>query len=80
MSTNGIGGASDLPALLTINDMAKLLRCSIRTVARMRRDGHVPSPLKIGGALRWRVDVVKAWIDQGCNPNPSREAPQGSAS
>lgn len=74
MSTIDSGQGSDLPALLTINDMAKLLRCSVRTVARMRRDGHIPNPLKIGGALRWRADDVKAWIEGGCKPSSSREA------
>jgi excisionase family DNA binding protein len=58
----------ELPPLMTINQLAKLLQCSTRTVARMRRAGHVPRPVKIGGALRWRADDVREWIEEGCNP------------
>jgi len=31
-------------------------------------DGKLPRPLKIGGAVRWRLDEIRAWLAAGC-PN-----------
>ncbi len=28
--------------------------------------GFVPTPIKIGRSLFWRVDEIKQWIDEGC--------------
>jgi excisionase family DNA binding protein len=64
-----------LPALLTVEDLAKLLRVSVRTVWRLRRNACLPHPVKIGGGVRWRISDVKAWIEQDCKPSTSaREA------
>lgn len=50
--------------LLTIDDMAALLRVSTRTLRSWRHEGELPQPLKIHGALRWRRSDVDAWIAQ----------------
>ncbi|MHB1157128.1 MAG: helix-turn-helix transcriptional regulator [Phycisphaerales bacterium] len=32
---------------------------------RMMDRGAFPKPLRLGGAVRWRVDELRAWIDAG---------------
>ena len=41
------------PALLTVDDLANLLRCSRRTVYRLADAGRVPPPCRLGGLVRW---------------------------
>jgi prophage regulatory protein len=67
MSTMEIHNAGP-PALMTVEDLAKLLRVSVRTVWRLRQNACLPHPVKIGGGVRWRMSDVKAWIEQGCKP------------
>jgi prophage regulatory protein len=57
--------------LLTVEDLAKLLHVSVRTVWRLRRNASLPRPVKIGGGVRWRISDVRAWIEQGCKPETS---------
>ncbi len=52
--------------MLTVEDVAKLLRISKRTVWRMRSANRIPSPIKIGGVIRWRAKEIELWIQQGC--------------
>ena len=67
MSTiESVDVVSGLPALMTVEQLAKVLQVSIRSVWRMRSAGQVPPPVKIGGGVRWRVRDVQSWIDEGC--------------
>ncbi len=67
MSTlEGINGAVQLPEFLTVEQFAKLLQVSKRTVWRLQSAGQVPQPIQIGGGVRWRMEDVKNWIDRGC--------------
>jgi prophage regulatory protein len=61
----------DLRALMTVEDVAKLLKVSVRTVWRLRRNACLPHPVKIGGGVRWRISDVTTWIEQGCKPEGS---------
>lgn len=63
--------------LMTVEDIAKLLRVSVRTVWRLRRNGSLPRPVKIGGGVRWRMRDVKAWIEQGCKPETAEKEANG---
>jgi excisionase family DNA binding protein len=63
-----------LGLLMTVEDVAKLLHVSVRTVWRLRRSASLPRPVKIGGGVRWRISDVRAWIEQGCKPETQREA------
>jgi excisionase family DNA binding protein len=65
------------PTLLTVEDLAKLLRVSVRTVWRLRRNACLPHPVKIGGGVRWRMSDVRAWIEQGCKPETSEKDTSG---
>lgn len=64
------------PRLLTVEDLAKLLHVSVRTVWRLRRNAALPPPLKIGGGVRWRMGDVSAWLEQGCPQAPDQARPR----
>jgi hypothetical protein len=52
--------------LLTIKDIAAILKCSRRLVERMRSAGKLPQPdLHVGRMPRWQVESIQSWIDQG---------------
>jgi len=62
------------PLLVTAQEVARLLNVSTRSLWRMRSAGDIPSPIKLGSAVRWRLDEVKAWIANGCpKPNAARK-------
>lgn len=48
--------------LATVEEVADLLKLHSKTVYRLiKRDGF-PPPLKLGGASRWDLAAVQAWI------------------
>lgn len=61
------------PLLITAEDVARLLKLSTRSLWRMRSAGDIPSPIRVGAAVRWRVDEIKKWIEDGCPNRQSRE-------
>ena len=58
------------PLLVSANDLAKLLRLSLRSIRGMDRAGKLPKPLRVGGSVRWKLAEIRSWIDSGC---PTRE-------
>ena len=48
--------------LLSIADMAGIMGVGDRTIRRWRSEGKLPPAIEIGGLLRWRREVVEAWI------------------
>jgi len=58
--------SAQTPVLLTVDEVAAILKCSPRTVYRLADAGRIPPPYRLGGLVRWRADIVKAWIGQGC--------------
>ena len=57
--------ADKLPLVLIENDLAAVLRCSVRTVQRMKRARTLPAPLPIAGRPRWARDDVLRWLGGG---------------
>ncbi|MDW8244872.1 MAG: helix-turn-helix domain-containing protein [Thermogemmata sp.] len=53
------------PLLLSARDLASMLRLSLRTIRLMNASGRLPTPLRIGGSVRWRADEIRAWLDAG---------------
>lgn len=51
-------------------DVAKLLGVSERHIWSLHSSGRLPRPLRLGRAVRWRVDELRAWVDAGC---PARD-------
>ena len=60
--------AKNDPLMLKVEDVATMLAISTRQVFRLADCGKMPRPLKLGGAVRWRIGDVQTWIDKGC-PN-----------
>jgi predicted DNA-binding transcriptional regulator AlpA len=61
------------PLLITAEDVARLLKLSTRSVWRMKSAGAIPSPIRVGAAVRWRMDEIKKWIEDGCPKRQARE-------
>ena len=65
--------SSGTPAMITAVDFATMLKVSVRTLWRLRSAGQVPEPVRLGGAVRWRLDEVKKWIAGGCRAAGDRD-------
>ena len=53
------------PLALDVPALAAALRVSVRTVHRLRDQGRLPEPLKLGRSLVWPVDGpngIRAWL------------------
>lgn len=61
------------PLMVTAHELARMLHVSVRTLWRMRSAGHVPSPVRFGAAVRWRLDEIRKWIADGCPKRQARE-------
>jgi len=57
-----------MTAMLTVEQVAKLLGVSARHVRRLVDAGKAPQPVRLGRACRWARPAVEAWIADGC-PN-----------
>jgi len=55
-----------LPLLLRAADAARLCRVSLRTWRAWDATGNVPQPVRIGRAVFWRLDELRAWVAAGC--------------
>lgn len=65
---SNVAEAANVPAgevLLTVRQLAIMLQLSPKTIARMRRAGRLPAPVRRGRAVRWRLDDVTRWLDAG---------------
>ena len=65
-------GPGEASVMLTVDDLAAMLRCSSRSVYRLTDAGRLPRPVKLGGLVRWRREAVENWITRGC-PRADRE-------
>ncbi len=63
-------GTVPCPALLTIKDLARLLKRSVVTLGRDHVSGRIPRGLKIGRSLRWDASEIAEWIAARCPPRP----------
>jgi predicted DNA-binding transcriptional regulator AlpA len=79
MQTNQTG--DELPVLLTIRELAAILKISQRSIWRLVASGQLIKPLHVGGSNRWRQDELIAWIDSGCpDVTPTRNQGDGVCS
>jgi len=63
----------DGDVLMTVADVAEMLKVSVRTVHALRRRDGLPG-CKIGGSLRFRREDVLAWIED-CREGEDAPAP-----
>ncbi|WP_197441477.1 helix-turn-helix transcriptional regulator [Thalassoglobus neptunius] len=55
--------------LLTPHDVAKMCGVSTKTIANWEEKELIPAGIRISPrSVRWREEVVLAWIRQGCPP------------
>jgi len=60
--------AVTIPMLLDAREAARLLGLGRSTFYRLHTSGRVPSPVHLGGAVRWRREELEAWARAGCPP------------
>lgn len=69
-SQNAIFGGEKPPEdqglLIDSKQAAKLLKVSERTLWKMHHSGEMPQPIRIGRAVRWILQALKKWVDEGC--------------
>ena len=59
---NCLPGFDSLPLFLQVEEVADLLRVSRKAVYAMVERDEIPGVLKLGRRLRFRRDVVEAWL------------------
>jgi predicted DNA-binding transcriptional regulator AlpA len=52
--------------LYVAQDVAALLRCSVRNVWALNDRAAIPGEVRIGRLVRWRQRDVHQWIENGC--------------
>ena len=52
--------------LIDAEELARMLDVSTRTIWRLLSTGKMVQPIRIGGSVRWRLDEVRVWINNGC--------------
>ncbi len=72
--------SSPLPELLTIRELARALKLSPRSIWRLVRKQQLPSPIRIGGSIRWRVGEVSSWINDAASPQKKPDDVVGESS
>ncbi len=63
---------SDEVQMLTVAEVAKRLRISVRGVWRLNSMGELPKPVYLGRLARWHLPAIKKWMEQGCPSNNER--------
>lgn len=56
------------PLLIGVEELARMIGVSERTLWRLVSSGRVPAPVRIGRSTRWRLAEIREWIDRGCQP------------
>ena len=64
------------PAVITADEVAKLLRVNRKTVYTAFKQGEIPGGRRIGGTIRFYRDRVLEWLAQGqeCAPRSPKGA------
>lgn len=58
---------SEQPELLIdTKALARILSCSERQIRRLHSGNKLPSPVRIGRCVRWRIKTIERWLDLGC--------------
>jgi excisionase family DNA binding protein len=61
-----------LPAVLTVDELADMLRVNRKTLYASFRAGEIPGGRRIGAAIRFSRDAVLRWLAEGCTTRPPR--------
>jgi excisionase family DNA binding protein len=66
-ATDDASDSGSAPLLLSTNQVAVALGCSVRHVRRLIDSGQMPKPIKLGSLLRWRKADIERWVEGGCS-------------
>ena len=55
-------------ALLTVGDVARLLKLSQRQIWKLAKAKRLPAPLKLGRSVRWRTVDLARFLEVGADP------------
>lgn len=58
--------------LLTTDDLAELLRLTVRAVYHLRHRGTLPPAVKFGNSLRWRRSDIDDWLENRLDDGTGR--------
>lgn len=64
------GDLNGSPALLTIEDVAALLRTTKKAIYTMKERGLLPGGVRVGRRLLVRRSALAQWLDQNRVPSP----------
>lgn len=58
--------------LLTAQDVADMLGVTKRHVWTLEEQGRMPPAIRSGRIVRWKEEVIQAWVSAGCPENPKK--------
>jgi len=64
------GPVPELPTLLTVDELAQLLRTTRTAVYAMVARAQVPGVTRLGRRVLFRADELVKWLDQNRAPSP----------
>lgn len=60
--------------LMPVEEVAQMLRISVRSVWRLVSTNAMPQPRKLRGSVRWSRLELEKWVEEGCPvPNNDRQ-------
>lgn len=59
---NTMHGAFSI-ALINSDQLAEMLSISRKGLYHALDSGQIPSPIKIGNRLRWRIEDIESWLE-----------------
>jgi excisionase family DNA binding protein len=68
---------ADNPLVLTIDQVAELLQVPASVVGRLRNQRKIAF-VKVGGALRFRIEDIRDYLERARQPCANQDAPHGS--
>ena len=67
------------PLVVDARRLAKLLDAGVRTVRTWDAAGKLPTPIRLGGKVVWRLDEIRDWLAAGAPRRDEWQARRGAA-
>jgi hypothetical protein len=67
------------PGLLTVQEVATLLRCSVSSLNKWRLFGNGPTFIKVGSRVRYRLSDIALWVARESRNSTSQPIAQTEA-
>jgi excisionase family DNA binding protein len=66
----------DKGLLIDMREAGDLFGVSERTIAGWVKAKRMPAPIRLGRAVRWGYEELRAWVNAGCPPQDKWEWPR----